>query len=108
MSDEATKVFRQIAYAYLRKHYDSKKIPPHMREQIPANHSYEGFTDIAIGNQITQMLIIISQWFDSFDSETASSIGDPDEVLSMGEIFTALSGMFRDAYNSDAEGYAYE
>jgi len=108
MSDQATKVFRQVAYAYLRKHYDSKTIPDYMREQIPPNHTYEGFTDIAIGNQITQMLIIISEWFNSFDSETATAIGDPEEVLSMAEIFTVLSQMFRDAYDSDSEGYANE
>jgi len=103
MNEEATTAFRQIAYAYLRAHYDSKTIPDSMRAQIPAGKTYEGFTDEAIGNQITQMLVINSAWFASFDSKTALLIGDPDDIARLSVLFNVLAEIFNDAYNSDLE-----
>lgn len=105
MDDEAITAFRQIAYSYLRAHYDSKKIPQHMREQIPVGYTYEGFTDSAIGRQITQMLLINSAWFNSFDSKTALLIGDPLEIKRLSVLFNILAEMFIEAFDSDEKSY---
>ena len=108
MDDEAITAFRQIAYAYLRAHYDSKTIPQNMREQIPAGYTYEGFTDSAIGRQITQMLLINSAWFSSFDPKTALLIGDPLDIKRLSVLFNILSEMFIEAFHSDEESYSSE
>lgn len=105
MDDEAITAFRQIAYAYLRAHYDSKTIPDHMREQIPPGYTYEGFTDSAIGRQITQMLLINSAWFSSFDAKTAVLVGDPLDIKRLSVLFNILSQMFIEAFHSDEESY---